>query len=352
MDKKNVCKLYDFGGDTSKRWSIEYYDAAGKRHIVSGGINRIKGENERRAAAAQYMTQLMGASDAPALAVPSWFQSLEKKLQFRCLGAKKKTIQSYQAKINQFRKYIDAGKFSTFTANDAQAYMLYLHEKGLNPSTINDYNDLLKSAFDGVITPNPFSDMKKLKERKQPAKYFNPTQRRELLAHFKTTNTDVWMYIQIMYYTFIRPGEIRLLRVEDVLIHERKIRISAAISKNAKLQYVAIPSVFLPTLLEYIEGKNPNDYLFQSVMYKGAPQAITYICRAHQNALKELGYDTGAYKLYSWKHTGAVAAVQAGINIKQLQIQLRHHSLDQVNEYLRQLGINDLDGLEKDFPEI
>ena len=56
--------------------------------------------------------------------------------------------------------------------------------------------------------------------------------------------------------------------------------------------------------------------------------------------------------LYSWKHTGAVMAVKAGIHIKQLQIQLRHHSLDQVDQYLRDLGVSDLSDLARSFPGI
>lgn len=34
-------------------------------------------------------------------------------------------------------------------------------------------------------------------------------------------------------------------------------------------------------------------------------------------------------------------AVKAVISVKELQMQLRHHSLDQVNLYLRQLGMMD-----------
>jgi len=48
----------------------------------------------------------------------------------------------------------------------------------------------------------------------------------------------------------------------------------------------------------------------------------------------------------------SIGAIKAGIHIKQLQIQLRHHSLDQVDEYLRQLGVSDLGDLRDNFPSI
>lgn len=69
----------------------------------------------------------------------------------------------------------------------------------------------------------------------------------------------------------------------------------------------------------------------------------------HRAILRELGYGP-KYQLYSWKHTGAIRAVKSGISVRELQIQLRHHSLDQVQEYLRQMGADDLEKLNKRYP--
>jgi transcriptional regulator with XRE-family HTH domain len=46
------------------------------------------------------------------------------------------------------------------------------------------------------------------------------------------------------------------------------------------------------------------------------------------------------------------AAVRAGISLKELQIQLRHYSLEEVGQYIRQLGVHDLQDLEGKFPAI
>lgn len=73
----------------------------------------------------------------------------------------------------------------------------------------------------------------------------------------------------------------------------------------------------------------------------------------HLCILNALGFDKNkGYCLYSWKHTGAIQAVKNGVGVKELQIQLRHHSLDQVNEYLRQMGVWDLKNLQANFPAI
>lgn len=98
-------------------------------------------------------------------------------------------------------------------------------------------------------------------------------------------------------------------------------------------------------------GRNPNEYVFKGHKYM-KPMGENTMGDRHRKLLKELNFDTKRYKVYSWKHTGAVMAVKAGVHVKQLQIQLRHHSLDQVDEYLRQLGVSDLGDLRANFPGI
>jgi hypothetical protein len=60
----------------------------------------------------------------------------------------------------------------------------------------------------------------------------------------------------------------------------------------------------------------------------------------------------GNYAFYSWKHTGVVQAVRNGVNMKTLQLQLRHNSLDMVNEYLKNLGIMDDMDTDKKLPTL
>jgi len=58
----------------------------------------------------------------------------------------------------------------------------------------------------------------------------------------------------------------------------------------------------------------------------------------HRDILISLGLDAD-HTLYSWKHTGVVQAYKNGVNIKSLQLQCRHYSIAQTDEYLKTLGI-------------
>ena len=58
------------------------------------------------------------------------------------------------------------------------------------------------------------------------------------------------------------------------------------------------------------------------------------------------------YKFYSWKHTGGIFASNAGIPVKDIQIQMRHHSLDVTDKYLRKMRGIDSDYLKNRFPKL
>ena len=150
----------------------------------------------------------------------------------------------------------------------------------------------------------------------------------------------------MLFYCFIRPNsELRLLRVGDILLDEWKVLIRADVSKNKKQEYVTIPKAFRPALSD-LKRRNPGEMLFPGKHDCTKPMGCNTMYERHRKILKQLGFSSD-YKLYSWKHTGAVMAVKAGIPVKELQIQLRHHSLEMVDRYLRQMGVWDLVNLEE-----
>lgn len=81
---------------------------------------------------------------------------------------------------------------------------------------------------------------------------------------------ELALFSKSIYFTFIRPGELRLLKVGDVLLDEKEIRIPGKISKNRKTEHVAIPDAFVP-YLEYLYDRGPGEYLFPSRKVRESP---------------------------------------------------------------------------------
>lgn len=58
------------------------------------------------------------------------------------------------------------------------------------------------------------------------------------------------------------------------------------------------------------------------------------------------------YKFYSWKHTGATAAVDAGIPERHIMDQLRHKSFETTDHYFRRHRGYKSDKIKLDWPEL
>lgn len=144
-----------------------------------------------------------------------------------------------------------------------------------------------------IILNNPFKNFKKHKEygsRKNLA--FNEDQISEIKKNIEEKDPELWLFIQFIYYCFLRPNEIRQLEHRYIHPVEKQIFIPSNISKNGK-----------------------------------------------------------DYTLYFWKHSGVIAAYKAGVDIKTIQSQCRHHSLEQTDIYLKSLGLGVSQAMNK-IPEL
>ena len=109
-----------------------------------------------------------------------------------------------------------------------------------------------------------------------------------------------------------------------------------------------IPDGLIDTIIELIKNKSTNDFLFPGTQY-GKPISKNIMSNRHRDILKDLNFSPN-HTLYSWKHTGVVKAFLAGINIKSIQLQCRHYSIAETDNYLKSLGLFDNFDLQMNMP--
>jgi len=343
MANEKTYVLCDRGGDLSKPWFIAWYEA-GKRIRKYGNINKAKTVAGRKAAAAALIAELQSLPEpVPEIAV---LKRIAAYLQSKRTEWRKKTFQTYQSKLDTFTLWLGGRELSC----EVVAAFLDHVAASRKPATYNWYVSFFRTIFKRVGAPELMPAAEVKRAHSTPALYFQRYQVQRLKAYMLKHDPEMWQFCQFVYYCFIRPGELRLLKVEDVLLDEWKIRVPATVSKNRKMQVVTIPVAFRPDL-EGLRDRTPGAYLFHQAGMPGTPYNLNRMNKRHRKVLTELGFST-AHKLYSWKHTGAINAVLAGVTVKELQIQLRHASLEEVDKYLRQLGAFDLKALEDKFPGI
>ena len=384
-------KLYDAKGNINKQWNVYYSflnDQTGKmqRFQVTEGINKIKTKKGRYEFGQKLITKyrrklkngwnpfengkyLYQDTVSYAKEAGKDYQIESKAFDF-CLeqylsdvladhepNVRVTTFQAYQAHLRGFIKWLDKNDLSNqepdkFTTSHAQKFLndLKLHNK-----TRQAYRNNLKRLFNllinqEILDKNPFDGTELPKANTTNAKRaFRTIERAKLKKYFIENNlTEIWAVVQFMFYCFIRPKELRFLKVNDIDIDNEKIQMRSAISKNKKLQYVAIPKQFLPFLTEYLMDKSPKDFVFGEGR---KPRGEEYFRRKHKEVLDTLGFENDV-SLYSWKHTGVVEFYTETKDMKALQQQLRHHSLDEVNTYLHSLGLMDNETAKNSFPTL
>lgn len=327
--------------DLTRKWFVYW----GKpRQRVYGHINQHHTYAERMTAAQALIDTLMREE----LSKPTTHEAetaIRKYLADNARRWRLKTQQAYTSITNVFFAWLGPRDITEATI---AAFLLHIQQTK-HGITYNKYLAQLKRVLCAVGYPaSMFRGVASMRCESTPAKYFQTYQARRLADLIQQHNPQLHLFISFSYYCFIRPSELRVLQVGDLLLDEGEIRIPGHKSKNRKSQYVVIPNCFLPQL-QHLAQQAPADYIFPSPLDPSQPIGKNTMYHQHKQFLDELNFGPG-YSLYSWKHTGAVMAAKAGVHIKELQLQLRHASLEETDKYLRQMGVKDMHTIRDTFP--
>lgn len=355
MDKKNFFSLYDAKGDMNKRWFIRYYHE-GKRVYHYGTINHGKTIEERYRIAEQEERKLsimLNKGGIDLVVRKTQKEILGKVYAYVKLNAKrwrKKTHQGYLSRLNVFFNWIRDRELDEAAM---KAFFFHLeHEQNRQSNTLRGYRVVLYRIFKAVGYGFLFNNIERYKKKTGSFRYFTLSQIAAIGKKMKKIDPVMWVTCQMQFYMFIRPGEMRLLKVSDVMLDEKQIHISATVSKNGKKYYLPIPKAFLGVLTDFVSDRQSGEYLFHSPKDVMKPVPINFYALRHQNLLKQLGFDTDEFKYYSWKSSGAVCYVRNNGKVKQLQLLMRHHSLQMTDIYLSGLGVLDIKDDDDVLPSI
>jgi len=347
-----VLKTYDY--DLNAKWRVEWFipifnGLAIKRIVKYGNINSGTTVQERLKNADKLLLSLNLKSP-----IEVKENILEKVISLGSINWRQKTIEAYNTVVQSYKIFLKGRYPEDATDLIIQEYLFYLHKAGKDGNTIAKYRNTLFTLYTkaigyGLTKKNPVLKVPSIRRNPRSLHFFSNSQ----IEKFKSIEIDkqLWLAIQMLFYCFIRPGELRLLKISAINFEYDFIEIPGSISKNKKTEKVVIPSQ-LKNQITGLQNYPNNCYILSKNGCPGnCPISTKWLNDNHKKILDQLKIK-GNYAFYSWKHTGVVKAVKAGINIKDLQMQLRHHSLDMVNEYLKNLGVLDSDDLRNRFPTL
>lgn len=345
--KKNFFRIRPTNRSLSQKWHIEYY-LHGERKRKYGNINSFDTVEERMKAAKRLIKKLsvkLGAVHK------SEYQLMIEFLDNEALRKKwrKKTYQCQKSKIDTMWNWIKDNGGRKITEENIKGFFDWL-QKNRHPITYNGYLTKIRSVLEAIKKDHYLDGIKKMKKAKStPKRYFTSYQQKQLSQYIHDHDPLLYRCIEHYFYLGLRTKEMINLKAEHYLLDEQKIYVPGEVSKNGKHRYIIIPDRFFPRL-DFIRYMRPDEYIFKSTR-TGDRIGINTLANRMRKVLKEHGY-SNEYSLYSWRHTSAVAFIRGGGTPKELQVHWDHHSLDQTDQYLRQMGIKELVNLKENFAKL
>lgn len=172
------------------------------------------------------------------------------------------TNRAYWGNIRSLCQYLDEVPATQVTHLDIRDFLATVAQKGVKQSTVWRAMCALRCFFDflnmgGLINWSPPRFVRLRRLKRVPPRVLTEKQVRALLL--ATRNLHERTMIEVLYGTGARPGEIRNMRVEDVDLEARRIRVLG----KCGYRYVLFPRAISGCLRRYI-GKRTTGYLFVS----------------------------------------------------------------------------------------
>lgn len=254
-------------------------------------------------------------------------QRMTEDMQVRHLAPK--TQSSYVQQVAAFARYFGKSP-ELLEPEDIRTYQLYLIRKGLSASSLIVATAALRFVY-RVTLKRPWNiDQIPLPRVPQRLPVILS---REEVARLLGCVTDAGQHaiLTTAYATGLRLSELTHLRIADIDSQRMAIRVEQG--KGQKDRYVMLSEKLLPELRDYWKRTRSPHWLFpgsppDEPISKGAIQ------KACQQARQRAGIDKHVTP-HSLRHAFATHLLEAGTDLRIIQLLLGHRSLNTTARYLK-----------------
>lgn len=155
---------------------------------------------------------------------------------------------------------------SLFNQNYAVRYMDYVYNtRNVGVTTYNNHIKMGRAVFNWLkercyTKQNPF-ELIKPKPKQKKTRIIIPTDvRTKITEHLKACESPFLIICKLIYTSLLRPNEIKLLRVRDVNIVGKYIRVPGEVAKNHKTRYAALSNELIKDFAAMNLDRYPTDY--------------------------------------------------------------------------------------------
>ena len=268
------------------------------------------------------------------------------------------TIKAYETDIIQFEDYADAENIDMYDPdkNTGRAYVVFLKDSGLDPSSINRKVITLRALYDFAIKTkkvifNPFERVKRLKQEKTLPEYFQYEEIEKIREIAGESSRELiklrdQAIVDFLYSTGCRVSEAVTLDTDMVNMYSGTAMVCG---KRDKDRIVYLGDKALNSIKEYFKAIGYFSDLTCCKLKKGLPVFV--------NSAKKRITERGVFYVinkmadnadikkrvspHMYRHSFATHLIEEGADIRYVQEMLGHESLSTTQIYTH-VGIGKL----------
>ena len=271
-------------------------------------------------------------------------------------NVRKDTIRSYSNNAKLFKTYLNEFlpgiKAQDFSRSDAQAYLAYRDEEARKlkskrgdqtDTSARTINNIIKGhrlffawgIEEELITNNPFAQLKLQRNEEKRRDLVTDDALVKVKEYLTANNQKGFLLVCMLIYSgFIRPKEIRELRIRDIHMKDHCIIVPPEVSKNHCSRVVGITAEIEQLMLDLHIGVLPFDYYIcgKDLVPNSIAAPVALYSKAWVEMRKILKLPE-TMQLYSLKDTGITNMLENGVPAIDVMKQAGHHDLSMTSRY-------------------
>jgi integrase/recombinase XerC len=258
---------------------------------------------------------------------------------------------AYQSDLKEFEDFFSDRNLSELNTKELRAYVVFLSEKKLEPSSINRKIASLKSFFKFLqkkksISDNPAKYLKNLKTSKNLPYFFSETSL-ENLKDLDVFTSDFSgqrdsLIIELLYGTGIRLSELISLKTIDINLTENRLKV---LGKRNKERIIPIHAFLKQKIIHYLELRkqyftsehalllvtDKNESLYPVFVQRKVKWYINTVSTVQKQSPHVLRHSFATHLLNNGADLNAIKELLGHSNLAATQI-YTHNSISQLQE--------------------
>ena len=284
-------------------------------------------------------------------------ETVEKFLEYcRKCELSENTVRTYISFLNNLKKYVESMDnphipCSALTDQHIQEFLdYYFFEEEWTPRTYNNHAKFMSQFFGraaklekkhnrNIAYEIDLTDLIFKKDRAEKNRYYSPIVAEKVKMEL-AKDPELYNYSKWIFYSCMRPKEIRCLKVQDIDLSSRQIKVPGPNGKTGD-RFVPVCDELHELIQEMrIERADLNYFVFGKGQNIAPEQVYEDYFRRRYQKIKDLLKLDYNYTLYSWKHTRVVSLIAAGFDDNQVMTLTGHRDRAGFEAYKRELVID------------